>query len=82
MPAIQLIATGPLTEPTLSGQAARWSLEAIALLLPPVDAATRTEWLVYGLPGGPAYASAIGGLALYALLVLAAGLFDFHRRSL
>jgi ABC-type Na+ efflux pump permease subunit len=82
MPAIQLIATGPLAEPTPGGQAARWSLEAIGLLLPPVNAATRTEWLVYGLPSGSAYASTIGGLALYALLVLAAGLFDFHRRSL
>jgi ABC-type Na+ efflux pump permease subunit len=82
MPAIQLIATGPLAEPTMAGEAARWSLNAIALLLPPIDGATRTEWLLYGLPSGPAYASALGGLALYALLVFAAGLFDFHRRSL
>ena len=82
MPAIQLIAAGPLAEPTMAGQAARWSLDAIALLLPPIDAASRTEWLVYGAPSGSAYASALAGLALYALLVLAAGLFDFHRRNL
>jgi hypothetical protein len=27
------------------------------------------------------YAAAIGGLALYGVLLVAAGLFDFHRRN-
>jgi ABC-type Na+ efflux pump permease subunit len=81
MPAIQQIASGPLTDPTPAGQAARWSLDAIALLLPPVDAATRTAWLLYELPPARDYALALAGLAVYAALVVAAGLFDFHRRS-
>jgi len=50
-------------------------------VLPRVDGATRTEWLVYDTPAPGAYAAALGGLALYALLLVAAGLFDFHRRD-
>ncbi len=82
MAAIQLIAAGPLAEPSLVQRAARGSVDAIALLLPPLDAVTRTEWLLYGPPGAAAYAAALGALALYAVLVIAAGLFDFYRRSL
>lgn len=81
MAAIQLIAAGPLAEPSFFQQAARWSVDALALLLPPLDAVTRTEWLLYGAPGTGSYALALGALALYALLVVAAGLFDFYRRS-
>ena len=82
MAAIQLIAAGPLAEPSLVQQAARWAVDAVALLLPPLDAVTRTEWLLYGPPDSARYAAALAALALYALLVIAAGLFDFHRRSL
>jgi ABC-type Na+ efflux pump permease subunit len=81
MAAIQLIASGPLAEPSAAGQAARWSIDAIALLLPRFDSVTQTAWLLYGPPSPSAYALALGGLALYAVLVLAAGLFDFQRRS-
>jgi hypothetical protein len=42
---------------------------------------TRTEWLLYGTPAAGAYAAALGGLAVYILLLIAAGLFDFHRRG-
>ncbi len=80
--AIQAIASGPLAEPSLAGQAARGIVGAIALVLPQLDSVTRTEWLLYGPPAGGAYAAALGGLALYALLLVAAGLFDFHRKSL
>lgn len=80
--AIQLIASGPLAEPSVAREVARWCLDAVALLLPQLDAATRTEWLLYGAPQGGAYAAALGGLGLYGALVVAAGLFDFHRRNL
>ena len=35
-----------------------------------------------GAPPMSLYSSALGGLALYSLLLVAAGLFDFHRKSL
>jgi ABC-type Na+ efflux pump permease subunit len=80
--AIQAIASGPLAEPSPASEAARWAVQGVALLLPRLDAATRTEWLLYGVPSAALYASALGGLALYWLLLVAAGLFDFHRKSL
>jgi hypothetical protein len=82
MPTIQQIAAGPLAEPSPLQEAARYSVDAVALLLPGLDAVTRTEWLLYGAPSAAAYASGIAGLLLYGVLIVAAGLFDFHRRSL
>lgn len=81
MPTIRLISAGPLAEDSPLQVAARWCVEGIALLLPPVDSLTRTEWLLYDLPSARAYAFALGGALLYGALIAAAGLFDFHRRS-
>jgi hypothetical protein len=50
-------------------------------LLPPLDAVTRTEWLIYAAPPGGAYVLGLGSLLLYGVLLTAAGLFDFHRRN-
>jgi len=66
---------------TWSASLARSAVDSIAFLLPRLDAATRTEWLLYDAPSAGAYAAALGGLALYGVLLIAAGLFDFHRRS-
>lgn len=82
MPAIQAIAAAPLAEESWAGWLARHAVNAIAFLLPRLDAATRTEWLLYDVPSGPAYACALAALVLYMLLLVAAGLFDFHRRSI
>lgn len=82
MAAIQAMASGPLADSTLPSRIARFSVDAIALLLPRLEAVTRTEWLLYGPPSAEAWASAVGGLVLYGLLLVAAGLFDFHRRNL
>ncbi len=79
---IEAIASGPLAEPSFAGEAARWIIGAVALVLPQLDSVTRTEWLLYAPPAGGAYAATLGGLALYALLLVAAGLFDFQRKSL
>jgi ABC-type Na+ efflux pump permease subunit len=62
--------------------AARGVVDVIALMLPRLDAVTRADWLVYGLPAAGQAAAALAGLALYAILLLAAGLIDFQRRAL
>lgn len=80
MAAIQAIAAGPLADDSLAGQLARRVVDALAFLLPRLDTVTKTEWLLYGVPSGGAYAWAVGGLAVYAMLLSAAGLFDFYRR--
>jgi len=80
--AIQAIAGGPLAEETPLGAAARWAVEAVALLLPRLDAATRTEWLLYGSPPALELGAALAGVAVYLALLTAAGLFDFSRKNL
>jgi ABC-type transport system involved in multi-copper enzyme maturation permease subunit len=82
MAAIQAIAAGPLAEDSAAGRLARQAVDAIALLLPRLDAATRSDWLLYGAPAAGELALLLAGLALYILLLAAAGLFDFTRRNL
>ena len=80
--AIQAIAGSPLTGDSMPAQAARWTVEALGLLLPRLDAVTRGDWLLYGAPAAGEFVHALSGLALYSLLLAAAGLFDFSRRNL
>lgn len=82
IPAIQAIAGGPLAADTAAGHAARWTVDALALLLPRLDAVARSDWLLYGAPAAGELAQALLGLAVYILLLGAAGLFDFARRNL
>jgi ABC-type Na+ efflux pump permease subunit len=81
MSAMQAIASGPLAEQNLAHELARRVIDALALILPALDRVTRSEWLLYGPPDGRSYALALGGLLLYAVLLAAAGIFDFQRRS-
>jgi ABC-type Na+ efflux pump permease subunit len=78
---IQAIAASPLAEDSAAHQFARWGVEGVALLLPRLDAVTRIEWLLYATPEPRAYLQALAGLLVYGALVVAAGLFDFHRES-
>lgn len=81
--AIQSISAGPLADDRSILQAlAGWAVDALALLLPPLDTATQTVWLLYGAPPLLDLLRVIGALLLYAALVIAAGLVDFHRRNL
>jgi ABC-type Na+ efflux pump permease subunit len=80
--AIQAIASGPLTDASLPARIAQHSVDAVALLLPRLEALTRTAWLLYEPPLPGAYAAALGSALLYTVLLVAAGLFDFHRRNL
>jgi hypothetical protein len=81
MAAILAIAAGPLADETLAGRLAARLVDALAFILPRLDLATRTDWLLYGVPSVGEYAMALAGLAAYALLVAAAGVFDFYRRA-
>ena len=81
MPAIQAVAGTPLAGETWAGWLARGAVDTIAFVLPRVDAATRTEWLVYDAPPLAEYGAALAALALYIILLTAAGLFDFQRRN-
>jgi ABC-type transport system involved in multi-copper enzyme maturation permease subunit len=80
--AIQAIASGPIGEQTMAGELARGAVDAVAYLLPQLDAVTRTDWLVYGAPAALPYLQAVGAMLLYFALLAAAGLFDFSRRNL
>jgi len=77
-----LVGGGLLDDASLTGQIARGAVGAIAFLLPRLDQATRSEWLLYGAPAASAYLAVIGGLLLYGLILAAAGLFDFERKNL
>jgi hypothetical protein len=80
MAAVQAIAAQPAGD-SLAHDIARWGVDAVAFLLPRLDAVTRTEWLLYGPPAPGAYLTALAGLAVYLALLAAAGLFDFYRRN-
>jgi hypothetical protein len=80
--AIQAIAGNPLAGDSLLTQAARWSVDTLAVLLPRLDSVTRGDWLLYGAPAAGELARMLLWLALYLVLLTAAGLFDFNRRNL
>ena len=79
--AMQAIAAGPLTTDSLLQQLAQHVLSAIALVLPALDRITRTDWLLYGVPETSSFLLGISGALLYAVLLAAAGVFDFQRRT-
>jgi ABC-type transport system involved in multi-copper enzyme maturation permease subunit len=79
---IQLLARGPLVEESWLQWLSRGAVDAVALLLPRLDAATKSDWLLYGPPSAAEYGMSVAGLAIYAALLAAAGMFDFHRRNL
>lgn len=80
--AVQAISTSPLNEDSVLQRMAGWGIDAVALLLPPLDRATQTVWLLYGPPSPGEFLALAGLLFVYGALVTAAGLFDFHRRNL
>lgn len=79
--AIQAIADGAFAEASPASRFAQHAADAIALVMPNLDGMTRTAWLLYEAPPAGAYAAALTGAAIYIVLLSAAGLFDFYRRS-
>src|SRR3954452_24842284 len=80
--AVQAIASGPLAEHSLAHELGRGTVSALAFLLPTLDRATRTEWLLYGPPDSRTLSVALAGMLIYTALLAMAGLFDFQRRGL
>jgi ABC-type transport system involved in multi-copper enzyme maturation permease subunit len=80
--AIQAIASGPLAEQSVAHELGRGTVNALAFLLPTLDRATRTEWLLYGPPDTRTFGVALAGMLIYTALLAVAGLFDFQRRAL
>lgn len=80
---VQAISQGPLlSDESLVRRLAALSVDAVALISPPIYRATQSAWLVYTAPSAGELAGIVAGLALYCALVAAAGLFDLHRRNL
>jgi ABC-type transport system involved in multi-copper enzyme maturation permease subunit len=79
--AAQIIAAGGAHSATWSDRIADGTLDAIAMLLPSLDRMTRSDWLV---SAGFEWQQ-LGGLAamgvVYVVLIVAAALFDFHRKN-
>jgi ABC-type transport system involved in multi-copper enzyme maturation permease subunit len=83
MASFQSIAMSPLADqPNSLQQLAASGIDLVALLLPPLDSATQTVWLLYAPPSAVEFLHLAGMLVVYGTLVTAAGLFDFHRRNL
>ena len=81
--AIRLISEHPIfDEHALSQRVMAWLVEALALVLPALDRFAQSAWLADGTGGwGMVGANAVQA-ALYAALLGAAAMFDFHRRNL
>ena len=79
--AMQAIAAGPLAPDNVLQEFARYAVSGVALVLPALDRITRTDWLLYGTPDGASFLLGIAGALLYTVLLAAAGVFDFQRRT-
>lgn len=79
---MQAIAANPLADSGPLATIAHHGLDLLALVMPRLDVATRTDWVVYASAPPGEVVAALASLALYAALAVAAGLVDFHRRNL
>jgi len=80
--AIRLMSAHPLVgADTLSHDAISYLVEALALVMPALDAWTQTAWLVNEPAPWPAMLQLAGQSALYVVLLAAATMFDFHRKN-
>lgn len=79
--AIQLISQSTLAEPGAASGFAALLADAIALVLPRLDAFSQTAWLVEGVAEPLSMPGAIGQTAIYVTLLLCAAMYDLHRRN-
>jgi len=80
--AMRLMGAQPLAgADTLSHQVIHFLVEALALVMPALDAWTRTAWLVDQPAPWSAVLQLAGLSALYVALLAAATMFDFYRKN-
>lgn len=80
--AIRLITANPVAgADSPSHQVMQWLVEAVALIVPPIDQWTRTEWLVDHSGSWTMLASVATHAILFATIVTAAAVFDLQRRN-
>jgi hypothetical protein len=80
--AIRLMSAHPIAgAETFSHEAMRFVIEALALVMPALDAWTQTAWLVNGHAPWTVMLQLAGQSALYVVLLASATMFDFHRKN-
>ena len=80
--AIRLMGAHPLTgADSLAHQVIQFVVEALALVMPALDAWTQTAWLVNEPAAGSAILQLAGLSVLYVTLLAAATMFDFYRKN-
>jgi len=80
--AIRLMGAHPLAgADTLSHQVIQYLVEILALVMPALDAWTRTAWLVNEPAAWSALLQLAGQSAVYIALLAAAAMFDFYRKN-
>lgn len=79
--AIQLISQSTLAEPGPASDFATLLADAIALVLPRLDAFSQTAWLVTAVAEPLSMTAAIMQTTIYVALLLCAAMFDLHRRN-
>lgn len=79
---LQLLAHGAQADGSRAQQAMTGAVDVLALLLPRLDAFTRTEWLLYASGGWPDLAGIAAQTAIYVGLLAACALCDFYRRHI
>ena len=80
--AIRLMGAHPLSDAdTVSHQVIQFTVEALALVMPALDAWTQTAWLVNQAASWTMLLELAGLSALYVALLAAATMFDFYRKN-
>jgi len=79
--AIQLISHSTLVEPGRASDLAAFLANAVAMVLPHLDAFTQTAWLVDATAQPLSLAAAALQTAIYVSLLLLAAMFDLNRRN-
>ena len=80
--AIRLMGAHPLSgADTLSHQVIQFTVEALALVMPALDAWTQTAWLVNQPASWTTLFELAGLSALYVALLAGATMFDFYRKN-